>query len=89
MTERLIQIQALHYEAGAIQKPAKPSPKLLELKNEAKQLSGMVWDIAAYFQDYAIALQNEALAPAVGQKMLKRKPKDTSLRTLEQLPNEE
>lgn len=70
-----------------------PNPDVLSddlkaLVKEAKEINSLLWDMAAYFHDYGLALQNEALAPIVGRRMSKRQTTDSKYLTLDQLPNE-
>lgn len=71
---------------AATPNPTIQSADLKALAKEAKEINSLIWDMAAYFHDYGLDLQNEALAPIVGSRLSKRQTSDSRFRTLDQLP---
>jgi hypothetical protein len=68
--------------------PAVLSTDLKALVKESAEINSLIWDMAAYFHDYGLNLQNEALSPIVGRSMSRRQTTDPKYLTLDQLPNE-
>ncbi len=68
--------------------PAILSADLKALVKEAEEINSLIWDMASYFYDYGLDLQNEALEPIVGCRMPKRQTTDPKYLTLDQLPND-